>query len=104
MRERAVLVLPVRVHDRMGLRQGLAREVVIEHDHIRARRRRNRAVAEGAAIYADDQVVPGGQIRHRRIVRTIALIDPVGDIERRSASCWRSQSISNAADAPPSTS
>ena len=34
MRQRAVFVLPVRVHDSQRLGQGFAAQVVIKHDHV----------------------------------------------------------------------
>ena len=57
MAQRAVLVLPVGVHHGQRRRQGFAAQVVVEHDHIGALGRRDRLVAERAAIDADDQVV-----------------------------------------------
>ena len=81
--ELAVLVLPVRVHHRQRRRQRLAAEVVVEHDHVAARGG-DRLVAERAAVDADDQVVRRPEPLHRRHVRPVALVDAVGNVERRA--------------------
>ena len=57
--------------------------MVVEHDHVAAGGR-ERLVTEGAAIDADDQVVALAEPAHRRHVRPVALVDPVGDVERRA--------------------
>lgn len=85
MAQAAVLVLPVGVHHGERGRQRLGAEVVIEHHHIRPCRRRDGLVRERAAIDAEDQVVRLGQRLHGGHVRAVALVDPVGDIERGRA-------------------
>ena len=89
MRERAVLVLPVGVHDGKRGGQGFGPQMVVQHHDIRRLRRRDRIMGKRAAIDAEDQVMILRQRRHRRLVRPIALVDPVGDIERGLAAPWR---------------
>ncbi len=77
--------------------------VVQDHD-ICTGGSRDGPVAECPAIDAEDQVMAGSQRLHRRIIRAIAFVDAVGDVERGRDAEGPSQWISNAADAPPSTS
>jgi hypothetical protein len=81
MGQRAVLVLPVGVHDGEGLGQGFQREVVVEDHHVGPLRGGDGLVAEGAAVDAEDQVVGGGKLGHRGDVRAVAFVDAVGDVE-----------------------
>ena len=82
--ERAVLVLAVRVHHGEDGGQRLGGEVVVEDDHVAAGGG-ERLVRERAAVDADDQVVALAEPAHRRDVRAVALVDAVGDVERRRA-------------------
>ncbi len=82
--ELAGLVLAVGVHHGIGRRQHLGAEMVVEHDHVAAGGG-DRLVAQRAAVDADDEVVAVAEPPHRRHVGAVALLDPVGDVERRVA-------------------
>jgi len=81
MGQRAVLVLPVRVHHCEGLRQGFEGEVVVEDHHVGPFGGGDGVVTEGAAVDAEDEVVAGGEAGHRGDVRAVAFVDAVGDVE-----------------------
>ena len=82
MGESAVLVLSVRVHDCHGRGQGFAAQVVVEDHNVSGFGGGDRLVREGAAIDANDQIVPRGQIGHGGRVRSVTFVDAVGDVER----------------------
>ncbi|EKD60398.1 MAG: hypothetical protein ACD_54C00771G0003 [uncultured bacterium] len=82
MAKLAVFVLPVRVYHGKSGGQGFTAQVVIQHHNITFCRR-NRVVAERAAIDTQDQIMRGAQLGHRRNIRAVAFVNAVGDIERR---------------------
>ncbi len=57
-----------------------------------------------SAIHANDQIMGGCKLCHGRVIGAIALVDPVGHIERRLSPIRRNQTINSAAELPPSTS
>ncbi len=86
MAEARAVLGAVRIDDDR-VRQLGPRQVVVDDDDVRARRARGGDGAErqGAAVDADDEVVRPPELGHRRHVRAIALVDAVGDVERRLA-------------------
>ena len=59
--------------------------MVVEHDHIAARRC-NRFKRKRAAIDADDQIMIAPEGLHGGHIGAVTFVDAVGDIERRAAS------------------
>jgi hypothetical protein len=78
----AGLVGAVGVHHRERRRQRRDTLVMVEHDHVAAGGG-DGLMAQRAAVDADDQVVRRAETAHRRHVRAVTLLDPVGDVERR---------------------
>ena len=75
-------ILAVGVHDGDAVGQGFGAQVVVEDHHIRALCGGNGTMREGAAVNANDQVVIFGERFHRGLIRAIAFINAIRNIER----------------------
>lgn len=83
MPEAAVIVMTVRVHHRDTIREGFACQMVIQYDHVTLSRS-NWIVAQCPAVHANDQVVLVAKTFHGGRVRTVAFLEAVRNVERRT--------------------
>ena len=90
------IVVAVGVDHRHAFRQRAADLVMVEHDHVGARRacRGDRRAAVGAAVDGDDQLgAARHQLAHRLGIGAVALEDAVGDIDLRAEPEMRQEAL-----------